>query len=108
VLAEEPGAETKTYTNPVGDTPLHMGDPFVLQHDGGYYLFGTTSTNEGFRYWESSDLVRWNPKGFAYRKTQDSWGQSLYWAPEVRHYRDKFYMTYMPAQVEPRSSWRWP
>ena len=24
----------ETYTNPVGETPIHMGDPFVIQHDG--------------------------------------------------------------------------
>ena len=28
------GVTTKTYTNPVGETPIQMGDPFVLQHGG--------------------------------------------------------------------------
>ena len=53
----------KTYTNPVGDTPIHMGDPFVLQHGGRYYLFGTNASNEGFKCLESTDLVHWTPKG---------------------------------------------
>ena len=32
-----------TYTNPVGDKPIVTGDPFVLQHGGKYYLFGTNA-----------------------------------------------------------------
>jgi len=55
---------TKTCTNPVGDTPLHMGDPFVRQQGGRYYLFGTTSSNEGFKCWESTDLVNWTLMGW--------------------------------------------
>ena len=37
-----------TYTNPIGDSPIHMGDPFVIQHEGRYCLFGTNASNEGF------------------------------------------------------------
>jgi len=82
------------YTNPVGDTPLHMGDPFVIQHEGRYYLFGTNASNEGFKCWESTDLVHWVEKGWAYREADDSWAKSHYWAPEVKFHRGKFYMTY--------------
>ena len=88
------GEVGKTYTNPVGDTPIHMGDPFVLQHGGRYYLFGTNAPNEGFKCLESADLVHWTPKGWAYQETDDSWAKSHYWAPEVKEYRGKFYMTY--------------
>ena len=92
-LAQQ-GEAAKIYTNPVGETPLHMGDPFVIQHDGRYYLFGTNASNEGFKCWESTDLVHWKEKGWAYRETDDSWAKSHYWAPEVEFYRGKFYMTY--------------
>ena len=68
VMAGEPGTRASTYTNPVGNAPIHMGDPFVLQHDGKYYLFGTTSPNDGFQYWESTDLMQWNLKGYAYKE----------------------------------------
>lgn len=84
----------RTYTNPVGESPIHMGDPFVIQHNGAYYLFGTNASNEGFKCWESPDLVNWVEKGWAYRETDDSWAKSHYWAPEVEFYRGKFYMTY--------------
>jgi len=86
--------DAATYTNPVGETPIHMGDPFVIQHDGRYHLFGTNASNEGFKCWESTDLVHWQETGWAYRETDDSWAKSHYWAPEVEFYRGKFYMTY--------------
>ena len=84
----------ETYTNPVGDQPIHMGDPFVLQHENSYYLYGTNASNEGFKYWQSSDLVHWIERGWVYRETEQSWAKSHYWAPEVKFYRGKFYMTY--------------
>lgn len=92
----------ETYTNPVGETPLQMGDPFVLQHGDRYFLFGTNASNEGFKCWESPDLVQWTPKGWAYQETDDSWAKSHYWAPEVKEYRGKFYMTYsaMPKSAD--------
>lgn len=86
--------DVETYTNPVGDEPIHMGDPFVVQREGSYYLFGTNAPNEGFRCSVSDDLVHWEEKGWAYRETADSWAKSHYWAPEVKRYRGKFYMTY--------------
>ncbi|HYW78152.1 MAG TPA: glycoside hydrolase family 43 protein, partial [Thermoguttaceae bacterium] len=32
--------------------------------------------------------------GYAYRTTPESWGGKTFWAPEVVHYRDKFYMAF--------------
>jgi GH43 family beta-xylosidase len=90
----EKGGAAKTYCNPVGEKPLHMGDPFVLKHDGVYYLFGTNASNEGFKCWTSTNLAEWQDIGWAYRETVDSWAKSHYWAPEVERYRDKFYLTY--------------
>ncbi len=83
-----------TYVNPVGDTPIHMGDPFALFHEGKYYLFGTTYTSAGFQCYTSTDLMHWKLNGWAWRKTPDCWAQGLFWAPEVKFYRGKFYMTY--------------
>ncbi len=82
------------YINPVGDTPVRMGDPFVLLHEQKYYLFGTTAASQGFEYYTSSDLVHWTRGGWALRKTEDGWADANFWAPEVIHYRGRFYMTY--------------
>lgn len=82
-----------TYTNPVGDS-LEMGDPFALKHEGRYYLFGTTDQARGFRCFTSPDLVDWTAAGFAYEATAESWAVRPFWAPEVKLYRGRFYMTY--------------
>ncbi|MHB9032297.1 MAG: glycoside hydrolase family 43 protein [Anaerolineae bacterium] len=92
------GPET-TYTNPVcnlseSGSPLHMGDPFALFHDGLYYLYGTTDHYEGFRFFTSPDLVHWTQRGWVWRASPYSWAESYFWAPEVRAYRGRFYLTY--------------
>lgn len=81
-----------TYTNPVGNG-LQIADPFVLQHQGRYYLYGT-SAGDGFKSWTSENLVDWEPIGYVYRRNKDSWGTGSFWAPEVVHYRNKFYMVF--------------
>lgn len=81
-----------TYTNPVGGG-IRMGDPFVLQHEGQYYLYGTTA-RDGFKCWRSSDMVHWEALGYAYQRGSGSWGTGSFWAPEVKRYRDRFYMVY--------------
>jgi beta-xylosidase len=88
-----PVAPANTYLNPVGDSTLRMGDPFVMQHDGKYYLYGTAG-RDGFKCWSSDNLRDWTYEGYAFQETADSFGESNYWAPEVIHYQGKFYMTY--------------
>lgn len=81
-----------TYTNPVSNE-LFAADPHVLFYDGLYYLYAT-SANDGFKYWTSKNLADWEEKGYAFQKTANSWGEKSFWAPEVIHYQDKFYMVY--------------
>ncbi|MGB3617342.1 MAG: glycoside hydrolase family 43 protein [Catalinimonas sp.] len=89
----------QTYTNPVGDS-LYVADPFVLRHEGTYYLYGTTAHN-GFRAWTSDNLVDWQPKGFVYRRRDSSWAKESFWAPEVVHYQDKFYLIFSAKGSDP-------
>jgi beta-xylosidase len=67
------------YMNPVGDS-LFIADPFVLFHEGSYYLYGT-SAGDGFRAWKSDDLVTWAPLGYLFRPEKDSWATGSFWAP---------------------------
>ncbi len=84
--------QKKTYTNPIGDS-IFIADPFVLQHDDMYYLYGT-SAKDGFKAWKSDNLVDWQPIGYVFQKSDSSWGQKSFWAPEVIHYQNKFYLIY--------------
>jgi beta-xylosidase len=91
--AAPPTSRPATYTNPVGGDSLRMGDPFVLHVGKNYYLYGTTA-RDGFKCWTSADLVHWDAKGYAYQRTDKSWGSGSYWAPEVTAHKGKFYMVY--------------
>ncbi len=92
IAAQEQKAENY-YINPVG-TNILMGDPYLLLHNGTYYLYGTTSSGEGFKCWSSKDFREWKSEGFVFRKSEQSWGGSNFWAPEVYYYNDEFYMAY--------------
>lgn len=79
-----------TYANPLG---VDVADPHVLRHDGVYYLYGT-SAPDGYKVWSSANLVDWEPHGYAFRRTDDTWGRDLFWAPCVIEHRGAFYLFY--------------
>ena len=90
----------ETYSNPI----LPMADPFVLLHEGKYYLYGTTDFNRdkgtteyngenGIRVFESENLRDWEYKGMALRKG-DTIGEDNFWAPELVYKNGKIYMVY--------------
>ena len=90
---------TATYTNPIGDS-VFVADPFVLTYEGEYFLYGT-SAEDGFRAWRSTNLVDWDTIGYVYRPPESSWATSNFWAPEVVHYRNKFYMIFSSRGSDP-------
>ncbi len=90
----------KNYKNPIGKIPFHIGDPFIYYHNGKYYLTGTTDQNEGFRLFSSNDFLDWDFCGWALKKDEKSKGISHFWAPEVRFYNNKFYLTYSSLHKE--------
>lgn len=98
-LKPEAKVTERTYTNPLKTTDgkeIDVADPFVFEYKGIYYLTGTTTLpdGEGFAYYISPDLITWEYKGALYRKPANSAGTNAFWAPEVRYYEGKFYLTY--------------
>lgn len=74
----------------VSEIPL--ADPYILLEDGIYYAYGTNAAN-GIQVWFSRNLKEWAYKGLALNKvntTETQW----FWAPEVYHKNDKYYMYY--------------
>ena len=72
-------------------------DPYILNYNGTYYLYGTGGKN-GIRVYLSKDLANWSKavgarNGFAL-DSADVWGNSKFWAPEVYRINEKFYMFY--------------
>jgi len=82
------------YDNSLGLVP-NCADPYVLEYEGIYYLYGTGG-RKGIMTYTSTDLANWSEpagvkEGFALDST-DVWGNRGFWAPEVYRINNKFYM----------------
>jgi beta-xylosidase len=75
----------------VYDRPI--ADPFVLEHDGTYYLYGTAPSATEFETASSTDLVTWEPLSSALRALP-GWSFGNAWAPEVVPIGDSWVMYY--------------
>ena len=73
---------------------IRIRDPFVLVHDGCYYLYGSIDeyTGKVLRVHKSYDLENWEEPKIIYTLEDDSWAKENLWAPEVHKYNGKFYL----------------
>ena len=76
---------------------INIRDPFVLVHEGKYYLYGT----RGWECWDKStgldvyvgeDLENFEGPVEVFTPPADFWADMNYWAPEVHEYNSAFYM----------------
>lgn len=79
------------------DNALFLADPFILENNGVFYIYGTSARN-GIIVYKSSDLKNWKgpcgaTEGLALHKS-NSWGSKNFWAPEVYKIGNRFLMTY--------------
>ncbi len=77
---------------------IKFGDPFVLEHEGIYYMYGTSKADYGIEVFKSNDLKNWTgpvgaTKGYALHR-DNAYGNFGFWAPEVYSIDNKFYMFY--------------
>ena len=85
------------YQNPVFDQ--YMADPFVIQHEGNYYAYGTGYLSpEGWAFpvLHSTDLVNWQQHGWSLVPP----GGDEFWAPEVAYHDGVFYMYYSAHGID--------
>ena len=78
-------------------TDINIRDPFVLVHDGAYYLYGTRGETcwgpaDGFDVYVSRDLEDWDGPFVCFHNDGSFWADRNYWAPEVYFYQGAFYM----------------
>jgi xylan 1,4-beta-xylosidase len=84
----------------VDSTIMHLADPTIFHYGKTYYLYGTVegAAGNGFLVYTSSNLKSWKlyrkNNGYALKKG-DAFGTSGFWAPQVFHYNNKFYMAYV-------------
>lgn len=80
---------------------INIRDPFVLKHDGKYYMYGTragltwgagTKYDYGFDVYISTDLDNWSEPKPVFEYFDGFYGIKDFWAPEVHYYNGKFYM----------------
>ena len=91
--------EKISYTNPLTTEDgkvVRIADPFIYHHEGMYYLTGTTKNGElnMFEYFTSPDMVTWSAGGILFKPAEGHIGTAAFWAPEVKYYKGKFYLTY--------------
>ena len=76
---------------------INIRDPFVLVHDGRYYLYGTRGETcwgpaDGFDVYTSADMENWDGPAVCFSNDGSFWADRNYWAPEVHAWRGRFYM----------------
>lgn len=91
-----------TYNNVVG-VVRQMADPFILEYEDKYYLYGTDDivpdVDSGFKVYVSDNMVEWSePQGAGTGGRalvkKDSWGNWGFWGAEVYQKDGFFYMFY--------------
>lgn len=73
---------------------IRIRDPFILCHEGTYYLYGTIGEPKARELYvhKSLDLVNWEGPEVIYTLRDDSWAKGELWAPEVHLYCGRFYL----------------
>ena len=76
---------------------INIRDPFVLVHEGQYYMYGTRGATcwglaDGFDVYVSRDLESWDGPQVCFHNDGGFWADRDYWAPEVHVYDGAFYM----------------
>ncbi|MDR0848819.1 MAG: glycoside hydrolase family 43 protein [Propionibacteriaceae bacterium] len=88
---------------------IQIRDPFVVESEGTYYLFGSTdkdiwrSAGVGFDVWVGSapgEFTDFEGPVPAFRPPADFWSRTNFWAPEVHRWRGQWYMfaTFKPLE----------
>ena len=75
---------------------INIRDPFILVHEGRYYLYGTRSETcwteaDGFDCYTSSDLEEWEGPFEVFHRPEGFPMDRNYWAPECYEIDGRFY-----------------
>ncbi|MBR5538808.1 MAG: family 43 glycosylhydrolase, partial [Clostridia bacterium] len=71
----------------------NAADPFILEHDGTYYLYATGGSR--FTVRKSENLLNWSAESEPIIFLSDTtWAVDCGWAPEIYEYNGKFYFIF--------------
>ncbi len=76
---------------------VNIRDPYVLVHEGKYYMYGTRSETcwgpaHGFDCYISDDLENWEGPVEIFHRPDGFFADREYWAPECIFYKGAFYL----------------
>ena len=76
---------------------INIRDPFLLLHEGKYYLYGTRSATcwgeaDGFDCYVSADRENWDGPFEIFRRPDGFWADRAYWAPECVFHDNAFFL----------------
>ena len=76
---------------------INLRDPFILLHEGRYYLYGTRSETcwgeaDGFDCYVSGDRENWEGPFEIFHRPEGFWADRAYWAPECVFWQGAFYL----------------
>lgn len=76
---------------------INIRDPFILAHEGKYYLYGTRSATcwgpaDGFDCYTGTDLENWEGPVEIFHRPEGFFADREYWAPECVYYEGAFYL----------------
>jgi GH43 family beta-xylosidase len=76
---------------------INIRDPFVLVHDGKYFMYGTRAANfgcktGGFDVYVGTDLENWSAPIEVFDSEKHGMNREVNWAPEVHYVNGRFYM----------------
>ena len=78
-------------------TDINIRDPYVLVDNGKYYIYGTRSSTcwglaEGFDVYVSDDLEEFEGPIEIFKRPDDFFANSSFWAPECYKIGDRYYL----------------
>lgn len=96
-----PSGAKSTTPDSLPANAILLADPAMFHYGNTYYLYGTGGKGNkegGFFVYTSTDMHNWQgpsgaTNGYALQKGE-AYGTKGFWAPQVLHYKDSFYMAY--------------
>lgn len=76
---------------------INIRDPFILNENGVFYMYGTRAENfgckvAGFDVYVSDDLENWSEPKECFNSVKNGMNTEVNWAPEVHKYNGRYYM----------------
>lgn len=76
---------------------INIRDPYVLNYQGKYYLYGTRSATcwskaDGFDVYVGEDFDNWTGPIEIFHRPEDFFADQNFWAPECIYYKGAFYL----------------